>query len=142
MKSIILAGAFLLLAFTKSFAADVNVSPSVLRTFQTSFSNATAVQWSVVDNVYRADFTIDGEKTIAFFNIADGSLVATSCYITVQDLPRVLQRSLKTHTSSAAVMEVFEVQGNESLDYYVTIRQADKTTILKSGSTEWIVYKK
>jgi hypothetical protein len=142
MKSIILAGAFLLLAFTKSFAADVNVAPSVMRSFQTSFYNASDVQWTIVDNVYRADFTIDGEKTIAFFSMADGALVATSRYITVQDLSRTLQRSLKPHISSATVMEVFEVQGNESMDYYVTIRQGDKTTVLKSVSTQWEIYKK
>jgi hypothetical protein len=142
MKSLILAGAFMLLALTKSFAADITITPSVKRTFQTAFRNASEVKWSIVENVYRADFSIDGEKTIAFFNMEDGALVATSRYMSVQDLSRVLQRSLKKATASATILEVFEVQGNESIDYYVTIKQEGKTVILKSNTTDWKIYKK
>lgn len=142
MKSIILAGAFMLLALTNSFAADIKITPTVERSFQTAFTQAENVQWTIVDQLYRADFTVDGERTIAFFSMKDGSLVATSRYMTVLDLPRVLQRSLKAQTANASILEVFEVQGAESLDYYVTIKQGDKATILKSAASEWAVYKK
>lgn len=142
MKSIIIAAAFLLVAFTKSFAADVKVSPSVLRTFQTTFSNASDVQWTTADVLYRAEFTVEGERAIAFFSMENGSLVATSRYITVQDLPAVLRSSLKTRAAGANIMEVFEVHSNGALNYYVTIRQDDKKVILKSDSIKWSVYKK
>lgn len=142
MKSIIIAAAFLLVAFTQSFAADVKVSPSVLRTFQTTFSNASDVQWTTADVLYRAEFTVEGERAIAFFSMENGSLVATSRYITVQDLPSVLRSSLKTRAAGANIMEVFEVHSNGALNYYVTIRQDDKKVILKSDSIKWSVYKK
>lgn len=143
MKSFILAAALMLAAFTsKSFAADIRVSPKVLHTFMATFGKASEVQWTSVDQLYRADFTVDGEKVIAFFNTADGNLVATSRYITVNELPRIAKNSLKTVVTSATITEVFEIQSNESLDFYATIRTGDKTSVLKWNSIKWEVYKK
>ena len=142
MKSIILAGAFMLLALTNTFAADINVTPSVQRTFRTEFRNVSDVKWTIVDQLYRADFVVDGERTIAFFSPKDGSLVATSHYLSVQDLPRELHRSLKPHMATGKLVELFEVEGNDSFNYYAAIQNGDKTTIFKSTGTSWVVYKK
>lgn len=142
MKSMILAAAFMLAAFTQTFAADVAVKPTVLRSFQTSFNGASDIQWSIIENVYRADFVVDGEKTIAFFNMEDGALIATSRYITIKELPGVLRSSLKAQTAEATITEIFEVQSNGSIDYYVTVRDGAKSTILKSAITKWSVFKK
>ena len=142
MKSIIIAAALVLVAFTNSFAADVKVSPSVLRTFQTTFSNASEVQWTTVDVLYRAEFIVEGEKAIAFFSMENGSLVATSRYITVQDLPGVLRSSLKARAADASIVEVFEVHSNGAVNYYATIKQDDKKIVVKADSTNWNVYKK
>src|SRR6476646_7517282 len=96
MKTIFLfAALFCVSAVNKTFANDVKISPVVMQTFKTSFSNATNVQWSVVNHLYRATFTLDDEQTIAFFSIEDGSLVASCHYLTISELPRTLQRSLK-----------------------------------------------
>lgn len=98
MKSILLAGALLLAALTsKTFAADGKITPLVQQAFKTSFENAFDAQWSVVNRVYRVEFMHGGGKAIAFFK-GDGTLVATSRYITLENLPDELMHKLVRHT--------------------------------------------
>ena len=143
MKSILLAAALMLAAITtKALANDVKVNPVVLRTFETTFGKTSNVQWSVVEHLYRADFTQDGENVIAFFSADDGSYVASGRYITTAELPRVLRSGLKAHTDGAVLSELFEVQNDEGTTFYATIQNGQKTTVLKSGANKWGIYKK
>jgi hypothetical protein len=143
MKSLLLAGALFLAALTtQSFANDVKVTHAVMQSFKSTFTNASNVQWSVVERMYKAEFIVDGEKTAAFFDIEDGSLVATARYITINDLPRALRSSLKSQAASAVISEIFEVQSDEGIDYFATLLQDGKTVVLKSAATKWSVYKK
>lgn len=126
----------------KAVAADVHVTPVVLQSFQQTFLNATGVQWSLVDRLYKADFSVDGEMMTAFFSTDDGTLVAYSRYLTIPKLPLVLQRTLKMHITSGTLIGLFEVQSDNSLDYYATVQKQDGTVILKAASKNWSVYKK
>lgn len=143
MKSLLLAAAMMLFAFTsKIFANDVRVTPSTLLTVNTTFTNASDVKWAVNGRMYRADFMIEGEKTVAFFDSKDGSLVVTCHYISISQLPQNLQHSLKAYTVAATIKEVFVVQEDNARDYYVTITKDDETTVLRSGTKKWYVFKK
>ena len=142
MKSIILAGALMLATLTSNtFAADAKVSPVVLEAFKTSFTNVSEAQWSMVNHIYQAEFILNGEKLIAFFK-GDGTLVATSHYITIENLPYALQRSLIRRTISGSIIEIFEVQSDDQVDYYATVKQGEGQVILKSFASNWNVYKK
>lgn len=128
-------------ATNKTFATDVNVTPAVMQAFKSEFYNAANVQWSVVDHLYKAVFEKDGDEISAFFN-PDGSLVASCRYLTLSDLPRAMQRTLKASAVSYAVTEIFEVQNDAGADYYATVKKGNETLILKAGDAKWIVYKK
>jgi hypothetical protein len=143
MKTLFLFAALLLAsATTKTFANDVKVNPAVRQTFESLFGRAVAVKWSMVDHLYKADFNVNGEQTAAFFSAEDGSLVASGWYLTVADLPRTLQRSLKEAAGTDLVTEVFEVQSDAGTDYYATLKKQNETVILKAGTTTWNVFKK
>jgi hypothetical protein len=142
MKSLLIAFSLMCLSFTtKSFANDVRVTPVVLQSFHTAFMNAKNVQWQQVDQLYKASFHVDGQEFSAFFD-SEGALVAASRYITTQQLPLVLQISLKKHLSSATLVELFEINKEGSTDYYVTIEKHGKQRVLKSETTTWVAYKK
>ena len=128
-------------ATNKIFAKDVNVTPAVMQTFESEFLNVSDVQWSVVDHLYKAEFKEDGEETIAFFN-PDGSLVARCQYLSISDLPRAMQRSLKADAAFDNVTEIFEVQNDAGADYYVTVKKGSETKIIKAVANKWIEYKK
>jgi len=142
MKTFILAAALLCAAVTnKTFATDVNVTPAVMQTFKSAFRNAANVQWSVVDHLYKAVFEEDGDAISAFFN-ADGSLVASCRYLTMPDLSRAMQRTLKASAGSYAITEIFEVQNDTDTDYYATVKKGSEVRILKAADNKWNVYKK
>jgi hypothetical protein len=103
--------------------------------------DATNVQWSQVDALYRADFDVDGEQLAAFFS-KDGALVATGRYITTAQLSRALQSSLKSYTASFALNEIFVVEGDAGTDYYATVQKGAEILILKADGKKWNVYKK
>src|SRR5688500_433302 len=53
MKRVILVLTIFLSCFTLSYANDVKVSPVVLQSFNSSFKNATEVNWTVTDSYYK-----------------------------------------------------------------------------------------
>lgn len=143
MKTIVLFAALLWASVaSKSIAADVAVTPVVLHAFQQTFATAADVQWSVVDHLYKAEFSMEGEKRAAFFSADDGTLIASSRYINLTQLPRVLQSSLKTYIATCTLLELFEVQTDDCIDYYATVQTQGETVVLKAAAKNWKVYKK
>lgn len=143
MRVLLLAGALFLAAITtNTFANDVTATHAVRRSFAQNFPEADNVQWSMIEQLYRADFNVDGEKRSAFFSANDGTLVATSRYMVAAQLPRALQNSLKSYTASFTLIEVFEVQHDDGADYYATVQKTGETLILKAAASKWDVYKK
>jgi len=143
MKSLLLAAALMLAAFTtKTFASDGDVTPRVLETFKASFKRAADVQWRTDGGMYRADFTIKGERRIAFFDMKEGSLIVTCKYISITHLPEELQEDLERYTANAILKELFVVQKDDVPDYYATIQRNGKNTILKGSMEKWSVFKR
>ena len=141
MKSLILA-AFLFIAAisSKATATDLIVTPPALQTFKATFSNTADVKWTIVNHYYRADFMQNNQRVAAFFNMSDGALVVTSRYLTLTDLTQQLQQSLKEHTATGTLIDLFEVEEGEQKDYFAIVQQANETITLKSDSKKWKVY--
>ena len=143
MKSLVIT--FTLLAnvlTTSSFAADPRVSPMVLRSFSKTFTTATEVDWSVINNMYKAQFTLNGQVVTAFYE-ANGTMVAVTRNMTSNQLPVTLQVELKKDYENFWITGLFELSDESGTDYYVTLESADETVILKSVSdNSWSRYKK
>src|SRR4051812_6669658 len=65
---------FSLVSFS-SFANEVKVNSKVLASFNSYFKNATEVDWTVTQNFYKADFSLNGQYVAAYYDEA-GELVA------------------------------------------------------------------
>jgi len=142
MKPILIAVALLTRTFTKSFASDgPTVEPTVLKSFKTTFANATEVDWSTTQDLYKAVFSLNGQYVTAYFK-EDGTMQALVRHINTTNLPIILQTALKNNYKGQWVSDVLEVTSDGSLHYYVTLENADTKTILKSSSTTWSNYQK
>lgn len=142
MKPILIAVALLAGTFTKSFAHDGSiVEPTVLKSFQTTFANATEVDWSMSQDLYRAVFFLNGQYITAYYK-EDGTLHALTRHIAASNLPMLLQTELKNEHKGKWVSDVLEVTNDGSLHYYVTLENANLQVILKSSSTTWSIYQK
>jgi len=142
MKPILIAVALLASTFTKSFASDgPTVEPTVLKSFKTTFANATEVDWSTTQDLYKAVFLLNGQYITAYYN-GDGTMQALSRHISAASLPMMLQTTLKTDYKNLWITDVFEVTNDNGLHYYVTLENADTKVILKSSATTWGMYLK
>ncbi|MBA2330558.1 MAG: hypothetical protein H0V91_13180 [Flavisolibacter sp.] len=129
--------------FTKDSAAtECIIDCKVLQSFESQFTNAKEVDWSITSNIYKAQFALDGQYINAFFS-ADGELVAMTKNVSVNQLPLMLQTELKKQTAKYWITELFELSNEEGTSYYVTLENADEKVVLHSVSNKnWNKYKK
>lgn len=125
-----------------AFAGEEKVAPKVLDAFNTEFSTAKEVEWTVANDYYMATFTYNDGHVFAYYN-TDGHLLGLTRYISVNALSMNLQSSLKKNYSDFWVSDLFEVAKNGGTDYYITLENADKKIVLLShGGKDWEVFKK
>ena len=142
MRSFLIAFSLLASVVSKADTTYTDkVEPFVLKSFETTFSNAREVSWTTVSDLYKATFTFNGQHIIAFYN-NEGALVAVTRNIASNQLPIKLQTALKNN-DNAWISDLFEVSGEEGTTYYVTLETADRKVIMKSvGNSSWNVYQK
>ena len=125
-----------------SNATDV-VSAKALKSFQTTFSQATEAEWTVTENYYKVQFLLNGQTISAFYN-EEGKLISVTRNISSLQLPIILQTELKKEYNNYWITDLFEMSNDYGAEYYLTLEDADNKTILKSsvGSSSWTVYLK
>ena len=137
MKPLLIALTLLASIFTQPlFANTGDVTPSVLKSFQTTFTTAKDVAWTTGDNHYKAQFELSGQVVSAYYS-ADGNLLAVTRNITTHQLPLSLQTSLKKGHEGAWITDLFEMSNEEGTSYYVTLETAETKVVLKSNSNVW-----
>lgn len=143
MKPLLIALTLLATVFTtSSFASGTKVSPTVLKSFKSQFTTAQEVDWSVTQTLYKAQFTINGQYAIAYYE-PDGTMVAVTRNISSTQLPIALQGKLQKNCANYWISDLFEVTNEDGTTYYVTLENADEKIIMKSStSTGWSNFKK
>lgn len=125
-----------------SFADEGKINDNVIRSFNSSFKNASEVNWSTTSNLYKANFTMNGQYLSAFFD-TDGKMVALTRNISSLQLPISLQTSLKNKYENYWISDLFEIADEEGTSYYVTLENSDTKIVLKSSyHSDWTFYQK
>ena len=138
---------FILMLALSSFSLTSNatdvVSAKALKSFQTTFAQATEAEWTVTENYYKVQFLLNGQTISAFYN-DEGKLITVTRNISSLQLPIILQTELKKEYNNYWITDLFEMSSDYGAEYYLTLEDADNKTILKSsvGSNTWTVYLK
>jgi hypothetical protein len=140
MKKIIVTLAISIFTLT-AFATGENVNAKVLGAFNSEFSGAQDVEWTVGTGYYTAAFVYNQKHVYAYYN-EEGELLGISRYLSPDDLPVTLQAGLKNRFGNYWVSDLFEVTKNDETAYYITIENADAKIVLKSNGSEWAIFKK
>jgi len=144
MKKIFLTIATAALLSVNVFAADggkkgpeaATASYAAQQEFASDFANATNVSWTVDKNCQKADFTIDGVKKTAFYNLS-GDFLGTTQVIAYNAIPAKTQKLIADNYKGYAASEVIVYQANEALNSDI-----DPTSYfvdLKNGAHELLV---
>ncbi|MFL5741227.1 MAG: hypothetical protein ACJ75B_13470 [Flavisolibacter sp.] len=137
MKRLFLALCFIsFLGMTTVLASDVKVSPSILESFQTSFTNANNAVWTEVNGMYRVEFTEGSQHNFAYYS-ASGELIVVSKQIGMDKLPTALQQDYQSRFSGYAVVDIYQFNSNEKTDYYLVIENAEKQITLHAAAKKW-----
>jgi uncharacterized protein YxeA len=131
---------FSLVSFS-SFANGEKVNSKVLESFNTYFKNSTEVDWTVNQNFYKADFSLNGQYVAAYYDEA-GQLMAITRNISSTQLPISLQTNLKKDHEDFWISDLFEVANEQGTTYYITLENADTKLILKSMGSNWTSFQK
>ena len=142
MKSLLIAITILATLFTQtSSATERDVTPTVLKSFQTTFATAKDVAWTAGDHMYKAHFEFNAQVVTAFYSL-EGNLLAVTRNITTHQLPMTLQTDLKKGNENAWVSNLFEITNDEGTAYYATLETADSKVVLKSNGQSWTTFSK
>ena len=117
------------------------VSPRAIKSFNSSFKNATEVNWTISNNYYKVNFAMSGQYVSAFYD-ADGKMIALTRNISSLQLPIALQAELKKNYDGYWISDVLETATEDGTSYYITLETADTQLILKSNSDSWSTFKK
>ena len=126
---------------TTAFAKDGENS-AAQQSFNTTFTNAAEVKWTVSEGLHKVSFSLNGQYAAAFYN-EEGELIATTRNFTSLQLPITLQASLKKDHAGFWITDLFEVTTQASTEYYVTLENAEQKVILKaSPNSTWSKHQK
>ncbi len=147
MKKIILTFATAALFSVSVFAADggnkkatestgAAASYAVQQQFTTDFSGAENVVWHITKDVEKADFTINGVKKTAFYNI-NGDFLGTTQVIGYSAIPAKSQKLIAEEYKGYVAGDVIVYQANEQVNN--TIEPTTYFVVLKSDKHEVLV---
>ncbi|RPD51870.1 hypothetical protein [Paracnuella aquatica] len=139
---------FILLTVLSSFMAQAKnnpggeVTPAALKSFSTTFAQASDVTWTAIDDMYKVSFQVAGQYAAAYYS-NNGNLMVVTRNISSLQLPVVLLASIKKDYNQRWISDLVEVSDENGTYYYVTLEDADQKLILKSdGATRWNKYQK
>ena len=144
MKKRILALALLLtIGFSNIFANnEEGVNKQVVNAFKKDFAAARDAKWETGKDFVKVTFTMNEQVLFAFYS-GDGQLLGVTRNITSAQLPISLLSELKKNYSEYWITDLFEMAASDGTAYYVSLENADNSTILKSSAGEdWSIYKK
>ena len=138
-KTVFVFGFLLAVAAAYAYPSE-KVSPKVLASFKSEFSNAKEVEWETGNNYFKASFSINTQRVFAFYDL-EGKMLSLGRYISTFQLPLSLFSDLKNDYSKYWVSDLFEISNNEGLHYYMTLETADTKLILRSSNgADWSTY--
>jgi hypothetical protein len=118
-----------------------DVSPRAIKSFNSSFKNATEVKWTTSENYFKADFILNGQYISAYYD-TEGNMKALTRNISSLQLPIALQADLKKNYDCYWISDVLEIANEDGTSYYVTLETANTQLVLKSNVDSWTNFKK
>lgn len=140
MKKIVVTLAIAISSIS-AFASEKNVNQKVLDAFNTEFSSAKEVEWTMNSDYYKATFVYNERYVFAYYS-QTGELLGMTRYLSPLDLPLALQNNLKKNYESFWISDLFEAVKGDETYYYVTVENGDSRVVLKSSGNGWTTHSK
>ena len=141
MKLILIILSFLTASFTVHAEEVSTVTPTVLKSFEKTFTSASEVYWVSNNEIAIADFKFNNQYMTAYYSIG-GELLGIKKNLLSTQLPVLLGASLKEQYSDYWISDLMEYGNQGETTYYVTLENANTRIILKSNHNSWSLFHK
>ncbi|MES2646812.1 MAG: hypothetical protein V4717_08065 [Bacteroidota bacterium] len=136
MKSIFLSAALAICLFaTASGTREKSVANyRIIQSFNEEFGRVENLKWSsAMNNLVKADFELDNETMSAYFD-ENGEYVASTKIISLDQLPKKLQASIKEKVGDAKIDQVFEMTSIREKSFFVETTSNNEKKVWKGDS--------
>ena len=133
MKRTILVLTLIFCAVTISYS-QIKVPEKVKTAFESKFPKAESVKWSMDDDDYSADFTIDSVNYFAGFS-DDGKWTETGVSIPFDNLSDAIKQVVKKTYKDSDIKNAYSVEDSGGKIYY-------EVDVIKNGKTVEMYYNK
>jgi len=124
--------AMMLTGLSAYASTDPDVNAKVLKAFHETFTNASNVIWSEVeDNGYKANFEMSQIQVRALYD-TDGNLLETVRYYDERALPVNIVAGIKKQYPGKKIFGVTEISTDNDIAYHVTLRDEKNWYVVKS----------
>ena len=115
------------------------ISPKVTAAFQKEFAGVNSVNWTVSENIIKANFLYNNVRTEAYYN-QDAELVGTARNVLFNQLPLAVIKEINERFGSAPIYEIVEYTCNGETFYSMTAELASKKLKVKASvsGTIWV----
>jgi len=156
MKKIFLTIATIGLLVTSAYAADGGkktdkapvITYSVKNDFDSTFSEAKDVSWTITANVQKADFTLDNVRMTAFYNL-QGEYLGVTQEVAYSAIDAKAQKEIAAKYTDYKVGEVIKLTtadneaNSDQIVYFVDLKgTADELLVRVSPSDEVYFFQK
>jgi hypothetical protein len=144
MKKKILTWAMLLMTVSSfSFANkgdDLNIK--IATSFKKDFAGAREIKWETGKTFVKLTFILNEQIMFAYYT-ENGDFMAVSRNILSNHLPLSLLIKLKRDYADYWITDLFEIDSDNEISYYITLENSGLKLTLKSNSSQgWEAYKK
>ena len=141
MKQLLIILAFLTASFSMHAEEVSTVNPTVLKSFEKTFSSASEVYWVSNSEIAIADFKFNNQYMTAYYSSA-GDLLGIKKNLLSSELPVLLGASLKEQYGNYWISDLMEYGNQGQTTYFVTLEDANTRITLKSINNTWSLFHK
>ncbi|MCC8408015.1 hypothetical protein LJ707_03680 [Mucilaginibacter sp. UR6-1] len=149
MKKLLIIPAIIGLLVTGAFAADkkvsadddknANVSYAVINQFKSDYSGAENVTWTVTESTQKAEFTLDGVKMTAFYNL-NGEYLGTTRQVNYKAISARAQKEIASRYKDYTVGQVIELNTGDGIQHFVDLKNDKNEILVRVAPTSAVYY--
>lgn len=149
MKKLLVIPAIIGLLVTGAFAADkkvtadddknANVSYAVINQFKSDYSGAENVSWTVTESTQKAEFTLDGVKMTAFYNL-NGDYMGTTKQVAYKSISARAQKEIASRYKDYTIGQVIELNTGDGIQHFVDLKNDKNEILVRVAPTSAVYY--
>ena len=113
---------------------NIDISDQAKASFRKEFAGAELLEWNYMGEHQIALFILNSYRVEAYFD-ADGALEGFDRFISLNQLPLAVQKTIPLHFSNVVIRDILEITNTDGITYLLTLEKADKSYHVKINSS-------